>query len=144
MQQRRLIDPEFNTTSLHITDGFRQVKGNRSGLGAWHKPARPKLFTEPADLAHHIGCSNSHVKAIPVFFNSLDQIVETHKICTRCLRFVGFLALGEDQDLYLFTGTSGQHGYTAYHLVSVTGINAKPHMDFNGWVKFDVIHFLEE
>ena len=144
MQQGCLIDPEFNTSSLHFTDGFRQVEGNRSGLGTWHKTAWAKLFTEPANLAHHIRSSNGHVKAKPVFFNSLDQIVETHEIRTGCLRFKRSLALGEDQNLYLFTGTGGQHGYSAYHLVSVTGINPKPHMDFKRWIKFDVIHFLEE
>src|SRR5207302_1008547 len=87
MQQGCLIDPEFNTSSLHFTDGFRQVEGNRSGLGTWHKTAWPKLFTEPANLAHHIRSSNGHVKAKPVFFNSLDQIVETHEIRTCCLSF---------------------------------------------------------
>src|ERR1051326_6751761 len=144
MQQRRLIDPEFNTPSLHLANGFRQIESDCSSFRTGHKTARPKLFTESTDLAHHIGCSNCHVKAKPVFFNPLDQIVQTYKIRTGCLRFEYFLSLGKNQDLYLFTGTSRQHSYATYHLVSVTRIDAKPHMDFKRWIEFDVIHFLEE
>src|SRR6266496_570299 len=141
---RSLIDFKLNAASFYILDGFRQVKRNGTGFGAGHQATRAELLTKPTNLAHHIGRGDGDVETEPVRFNLLNQVIETDKIRARCLCFVSFLPLSENQYLHLFTGTGGQHCYSAHHLVSVTRVDAELHMNFNSRIKLYIVNLLEE
>src|SRR5437867_226442 len=131
MQKSRLIDSELYTASLDLCDGFGEVEGNCTSFGARHQATGAKLLTETAHLTHNVGCSDGNVETEPIAFNLFDEVIETNKVGTSCFGFVGFLTLGKDQHLDLFTGTGWQHSHTAYHLVGVTWVNTELHMDFN-------------
>src|SRR5450432_470754 len=144
MQKSRFIDFEFDTTSLYITNRSGKIECNGTSFWARHQTARSKLLTQAAYFTHHIRGCNSNIKTKPIAFNLLDQIIKANEIGTSRLSFSNLFTLCKNQYFHFFTGTSRQHCNAAYHLVRVTRINAKFHVDFECGIELHIVHFLEE
>src|SRR6266704_3440629 len=144
MQECSFIDFELDTSLFSLADRFCKIESNRASLGAGHQASRPKLFTKSSYFTHYIGCCDRDIKTDPVSFDLFHQVIQTNKVCASCFRFIGFLALREYQHLHIFTSSGGEHSYTTHHLIRVSRINAKLHMNFDCWIKFHIIHFFEE
>src|SRR5579875_3662769 len=144
VQERGFVDFELDATGFDFANGARHIHCDGASFRTGHQATRAELLTEAANFPHHIGRGDGDIEAEPVAFNPLNQVVETHEVRARCLRFGGFLALSEDQDLCLLTCPGWQAGDAAYHLVGMAWVNAELHMNFDGGIEFNVIDFLEK
>src|SRR5579885_1678180 len=144
MQKRGPVNFKLDAPLFDLTNRPGKVKGDRASFRTGHQAARSKLFTKSANFAHDIRSCDGNVKAQPVTFNLLDQVIQTDKVRSRRFRFGNFLALSKYKHLDLFTSTGRQHSNATNHLICMTRINAKLHMNLNGWIKLYITCLFEE
>src|SRR5579859_88668 len=144
MQRGGFVYFELDATGFDIAHRPGDIEGDGTSLGAGHQAARAEFFTEATNFAHDIGSRDGDIEASPVGFDLLYQIVQADEISAGGFGLGDLFALGEDQHFDFFTGACGQHGDAAHHLVSVTRINAKLHVNLDGRVELHVVHLFEE
>lgn len=108
MEDTGLLDAELNTTSLHVTDGLGDVKGDRANLGVGHQAARSEDPAEATDDTHHVRGGDGGVEVHEAFLNPLGEFVAADDIGAGLTGLTLLLALGEDGDADGLTGTMGR------------------------------------
>ncbi|CAB4872108.1 unannotated protein [freshwater metagenome] len=130
-----LIDAELNLAALDVGDGLGDVHGHRAGLRVRHQATRAQDLAEGSDLAHEVRGRHCGVEVGPAALDLLDQVVGADEIGTCSPRFIGLLAVGEDQDPGGLAGAVREVDGAADHLVGLARVDAEADRHLNSRVE---------
>src|SRR5262249_40231649 len=75
MQQCCLVNLNLNTTRFDFADSTSHIESNGTSFRAWHQATGSKFFTQTTNFTHDIWSGDGDIKAQPIAFNLLDQVV---------------------------------------------------------------------
>ncbi|MPN53519.1 hypothetical protein SDC9_201183 [bioreactor metagenome] len=98
MHHTGLVGPELNPALAQLGQSALEVERDGLGLRVGHQAPAAKDRSQTADVLHHVGSSDRDVEVHPPTLDLLDQVGITDEGGPGIARFLGLVALGEDQD----------------------------------------------
>ena len=114
------------------------------GLGVGHQATTAEDLAQAADHAHHVRRREGDVEVDPAGLDALDEILAADLVGAAAQRFLGLLALGEDDHAHDLAGAVRQDDRAAHHLVGMARVDAQADVGLERCVEADLAGVLQQ
>ena len=136
MDDGGLVQTILHLTGFDVFHSLGDIHGHGAGLRVRHQALRAQDAADTADHAHHVRRGHADVEVEPVLLlDLLDHFFRAHIVRSGGFRFLGLVALGDDQHPDGTAGSVRQHHRAADLLIRMPGIHAQADGDFNGFIE---------